>query len=112
MWQDAATAHGGQLPGEGTVPSEDWAEICDPRWRPAFEQARNGLVVTFTGACPRCSHPMTFDVARATPPGRGGTVRGAELFTMWCLCGHAHPGHPDGDNSCGAYWQYEAELFS
>ena len=95
------------------MPSEDWAEIYDPSWRPTFDRTRNGLVITFTGACPRCEHPMTFEVPRATPPAGGGTTRATpEEFTMWCACGHPHSGHPDGDNSCGAYWPYEAELFS
>lgn len=29
---------------------------------------------------------------------------------MYCTCGYPHPNHPDGDNSCGAYWSYEGEL--
>jgi hypothetical protein len=29
---------------------------------------------------------------------------------MFCSCGHPHLNHPEDDNSCGAYWLFEAEL--
>lgn len=89
----------------------EWAEIYDPSWLPSFSQTRQGLQTRFTGACPRCTHAISFDIAIAIPASRGSTTRGVpEEFTMYCTCGVAHQGHPDGDNSCGAYWPYEADL--
>lgn len=87
----------------------EWAEVTDPAWAPQFERSTLGLVERFTGTCPRCGHQTSMDVARVVPGVT--TVRGEpEEFTMYCSCGHPHPHHPDGDNSCGAYWPYEAEL--
>jgi hypothetical protein len=89
----------------------DWAEVYDPAWQPSFDHVRRGLEIRFTGSCPRCTHDMTFDVPIAIPPSTRVTTREArEELTMYCACGHPHPGHPDGDNSCGAYWPYEADL--
>jgi hypothetical protein len=53
-----------------------------------------------------------FSVPFARPDASAQTYRGgpAATFTMYCECGYPHPGHPNGDNSCGAYWPYEAEL--
>jgi hypothetical protein len=91
----------------------DWAEINDPNWQPSFAQSRAGLVTTFSGECPRCEDQMTFDVALAIPSARDSTTRDSpEPFTMLCSCGRPHPGHPEGDYSCGAYWPYEAKLGS
>ena len=87
----------------------EWAEVTDPAWKPQFERSTFGLVARFTGACPRCDHQTSMDVPRIVPGTT--TLRGEpEEFTMYCACGYPHPQHPDGDNSCGAYWPYEAEL--
>jgi len=95
----------------GVVTGTEWAEVYDPSWRPSFTQNRQGLEIHFVGSCPRCTHGMTFNVTPAIPPSAGVATRGApEEFTMYCACGHPHEGHPDGDNSCGAYWPYEADL--
>jgi hypothetical protein len=86
-----------------------WAEVNDHRWRPEFERTVIGLVVRFRGACPRCRHETTTDLTRVIPGLEN--VRGElEEFTMYCTCGHPHKDHPEGDNSCGAYWSYESEL--
>jgi hypothetical protein len=91
--------------------SLEWAEITDPQWTPTFDRSRSGLLTTFTGSCPRCGHSMVHDVPYGVPPSSGVSNRtDAEEFTMMCSCGYPHQGHPDGDNSCGAYWPYEAEL--
>ncbi|MEV4352264.1 hypothetical protein AB0J83_48030 [Actinoplanes sp. NPDC049596] len=82
--------------------------MTDSKWKPTFERSIVGLTVRFTGTCPRCQHPTVFDVPKVIPG--SGTVRGAEEFTMYCQCGHPHKDHPDGDNSCGAYWSYEGDL--
>ena len=89
-----------------------WAEIYNPAWTPSFTQQQADLAVVFTGPCPSCSHQTMFSVPLTRPDVGGYAVRGvpATTFTMYCECGYPHPGHPDGDNSCGAYWPYEAEL--
>ncbi|HEX3959485.1 MAG TPA: hypothetical protein VHZ03_23105 [Trebonia sp.] len=87
-----------------------WAEIYDPAWKPSFLRQQANLAVMFAGQCPNCSHQTMFSVPLARPDVSTEALRGAATFTMFCECGYPHPGHPDGDNSCGAYWPYEAEL--
>jgi hypothetical protein len=89
-----------------------WAEITNPNWKPSFTREQAGLALVFTGKCPSCIHDTMFSVPFARPDASAQTYRNipAATFTMYCECGYPHPGHPDGDNSCGAYWPYEAEL--
>lgn len=89
-----------------------WAEITNPSWKPSFTREQAGLALVFTGKCPSCTHDTMFSVPFARPDASAQTYRNipAATFTMYCECGYPHPGHPDGDNSCGAYWPYEAEL--
>ena len=89
-------------------PEIAWAEVTDSSWQPTFDRSTAGLNLRFTGQCPRCHHPTVFDLPKVIPG--SGTVRGTEEFTMYCQCGHPHKDHPDGDNSCGAYWSYEEDL--
>src|SRR5512132_1718794 len=97
--------------GNATPSPIEWAEVTDPAWQPSFTSADAGLSKAFTGPCPRCNHQTSFSVPFTRPDSAGQTVRGVpETFTMYCECGYPHPGHPDGDNSCGAYWPYEADL--
>jgi len=99
---------------EGAAPQValiGWAEITNPNWKPSFTREQAGLALVFTGECPSCTHDTMFSVPFARADASGQTVRGGPAtFTMYCECGYPHPGHPDGDNSCGAYWPYEAEL--
>jgi hypothetical protein len=89
----------------------EWAEVTDPGWKPEFTKKQAGLSLAFSGQCPRCQHQTYFTIPIARPDAAGATVRSApEPFWMYCSCGYPHPGHPDDDNSCGAYWPYEAEL--
>jgi hypothetical protein len=99
---------------EGSAPQValiGWAEITNPNWKPSFTREQAGLALVFTGECPSCTHYTMFSVPFARPDASAQTYRGGPAtFTMYCECGYPHPGHPDGDNSCGAYWPYEAEL--
>ena len=102
-----------QAPANAPQPAlTGWAEITSSSWRPSFTREQAGLALVFTGNCPRCTHDTMFSVPFARPDASAQPVRGvsAATFTMYCECGYPHPGHPDGDNSCGAYWPYEAEL--
>ena len=84
--------------------------MTDPDWKPEFTK-RQGLSLAFSGLCPRCRRQTYFAIPIARPDATGATVRSApEPFWMYCSCGYPHSGHPDDDNSCGAYWPYEAEL--
>jgi hypothetical protein len=87
-----------------------WAEVTDPSWRPAFTRVPVGLVVRFFGPCPRCHHETSAEFPLVLPGST--TVRGEddEPFVMFCDCGHPHDSHPEGDNSCGAYWPYVDQL--
>lgn len=83
-----------------------WAIVTDSAWRPSFTQTRTGLEIRFTGACPRCGHQTTLGIPYVNPNLGGRATRAdAEPFTMICRCGYPHPGHPEDDISCGAYWR-------
>jgi hypothetical protein len=85
-----------------------WAEVTNSGWQPNFARQTSGLVVRFVGPCPRCAHETSTDFPLAV---LGSGLRAdVEQVTMYCKCGYPHTGHPDGDNSCGAYWAYLAEL--
>ena len=88
------------------------AAAPSPRGTAAGTEGPAGQALVFTGRCPSCTHDTMFSVPYARPDVSAQTVRRglATSFTMYCECGYPHPGHPDGDNSCGAYWPYEAEL--
>lgn len=85
-----------------------WAAITEPDWRPSFKSAKSGLETKFTGSCPRCEHLTLHRVPVVRPNLGGRAMRDeGERFTAYCRCGYPHPGHPEGDNSCGAYWYLE-----
>jgi hypothetical protein len=87
----------------------EWAEVTDPSWTATFDREEDDVLIRFTGHCPRCDHQTSTDVPKLIPG--APVLRGeAEEFTMYCSCGHPHPNRPDGDNNCGAYWAFEAEL--
>jgi hypothetical protein len=92
------------------MPADDeWAEVTSPSWEPKFERKEDDLGIRFTGPCPRCDHETSTEVPKLIPG--TPTLRGkVEEFTMFCSCGHPHLNHPEDDNSCGAYWLFEAEL--
>lgn len=64
--------------------------------------------VILNGACPRCADPMTFphvstvfktaSVLGQTSAADPGDVQ------MLCTCSESHPGRPEGEDGCGAYW--------
>jgi hypothetical protein len=105
-----ASATGGGKPANGNAATElRWAEVTSAEWDfPQFTRTSVGLTTRFAGSCPRCGHVVQFDVKIGPPPLH--PAKGIEKFTMYCNCGQGHPGHPDHDNSCGAYWLYESEL--
>jgi hypothetical protein len=80
-----------------------WAEVCETDRVPHFTTSRVGVVVRLSGSCPRCRHPTTTNFTRVIPS-QAGLRAGAQPVTLYCQCGVAHPGHPDNEDGCGAYW--------
>ncbi|MEU4591396.1 hypothetical protein [Micromonospora aurantiaca (nom. illeg.)] len=89
------------------MPDAPFEEITDDGYAQAFvdtctvAKTRRGLGLE--GTCPRCKHPMRFEVVteiklNGTPNGPG------EVRPMLCTCKSAHLGRPDDDEGCGAYW--------
>lgn len=103
-----------QTPGspQTTPPPTGWASVpMGPVDASGFPHSQEGLVLVYRGICPRCQHETIFEVS----PGYAGEVTKADLappkkFVMLCQCGFIHPGHPDDDISCGAYWQYVEQI--
>jgi hypothetical protein len=82
-----------------------WAAVSDETWQPSFTATRAGLYLTYTGACPRCRHQTMLRIAGVNAALSGRSTReDARPFAMFCRCGYPHPGHPDDDMGCGAYW--------
>lgn len=70
------------------------------------------FVLTLTGSCPRCGHPMTqtverdvprgFDAGGRTGPDGAGRRPVVEVrLNVDCTCPSPHPGRPDGRLGCG-----------
>lgn len=64
--------------------------------------------VLISGDCPRCGHHMTFPVFTRVFQSAGAAPvqpdREDMIEPMLCTCENAHPGRPDGEEGCGAYW--------
>jgi hypothetical protein len=65
--------------------------------------------VLLRGRCPRCGDTMDFPIItkifqRYTRAGDVASGGGSEERPVLCTCSVAHPGRPDGDEGCGAYW--------
>jgi hypothetical protein len=68
--------------------------------------------VRLDGPCPRCGDPMDFPhvdqtykkirVGRRSGEARKSSDLG--LVRMVCTCTGEHPGRPEGEDGCGAYW--------
>jgi hypothetical protein len=68
-----------------------------------------------SGQCPRCEDEMSYDrVMRYFKASRRGAVVATPsraesdgLVRVLCTCKEDHPGCPDDDQGCGAYWTVE-----
>ncbi len=68
-------------------------------------EIRRGVLLV--GTCPRCGDPMQFPVVTSTvksTTGAGPAPPTAEDTPLLCTCRTDHPGRPDGEEGCGAYW--------
>jgi hypothetical protein len=86
-----------------------WAEVTDDNWAPQFTATQVGVIVRMSGQCPRCEHQTITDFSPVIP-GRVAERAADQPVLLFCKCGHNHEGHPDGDNSCGAYWTIKTKL--
>ena len=87
-------------------------EITDPGYAAAHhaglrvEGTRHEAVLS--GVCPRCEHPFQY-----VHPLTGFRVpwpspsRDTFSVQVACVCTGEHPGRPDDDEGCGAYWILE-----
>ena len=115
------------------MPEHPYQEVSLPEWNAApFDAALdppvNAQDLVFTGACPRCDHPMTFrrpisvavglrdagadDAKEAIEALReAGMLRGPQSadVKIICTCGKSHPKAPAGATGCGAAWVKHAE---
>lgn len=89
------------------MPDIPFAEITDDGYAQAFvdtctvTKIRRGL--SLRGTCPRCKHPMKFEVVTEIPL-NGTSGRTDEVRAMLCTCKPDHVGRPANDEGCGAYW--------
>ncbi|MGD9525606.1 MAG: hypothetical protein AB7V44_02335 [Pseudonocardia sp.] len=65
--------------------------------------------VLLRGTCPRCAHPMGFQVVTeifqtSAACGPGPASAATEEKPLLCTCELDHPGRPAAGEGCGAYW--------
>jgi hypothetical protein len=95
-------------PAEGPQ-RRNWVSLVE-----GFRQRRSpdGAIVTLTGRCLRCDHPMSVELPIKARTGKGvspkadGQSLGKRAFTKvaFCNCGSAHEGRPDDcPDGCGAF---------
>ncbi|MCL6671543.1 hypothetical protein [Streptomyces panaciradicis] len=68
-----------------------------------IEGGRHEFVLS--GVCPRCMH--AFQYIHPLTGFRGlwpRQSRGTYSVQVACLCSEEHPGRPEDDEGCGAYW--------
>ncbi|MGC9439376.1 hypothetical protein [Streptomyces sp. WG5] len=66
----------------------------------------NQETLVLSGRCPRCGCACTYlHVRRAFR----GPSRRADGIPVICTCETAHPGRPEGETGCGAYWNVRLE---
>jgi hypothetical protein len=100
--------------GAHTVPLP-YEEITDGAYA-AFaddcEAVPTARGVRFVGRCRRCDDEMSYDtvdkyfkggLSWRRPRGTGG----AKTVHMLCTCRVEHPGRPEDEEGCGAYWSVE-----
>lgn len=101
---------------------EDWDDSYDEEW--AREVAgwawdREGNVMRVEGECPRCGHPMSREVERAStlrsltaePPEE--SAPSTVMVTIRCNCTGSHPRRPKRFlNGCGRSVRVELPLYA
>ena len=113
MSDDPDDATDDPVDAEGQQPSaEPYEEITDPSYTGFADsceivERKGGFSII--GTCPRCGHRMTYPypkrvVGRGIGIRRRSPSREHELAVL-CTCTQEHPGPPDHEHGCGAYWK-------
>jgi hypothetical protein len=95
-------------PGPSWLP---FAETTAQNYAEAFSatceltETRRGVLLA--GTCPRCHDPMDYLVPTGVFLGAIGTPAYVRPTPLMCTCRNPHPGRPDSDEGCGAYWTVE-----
>ena len=88
-----------------------FAEVHEDSYAEAFSatcestETRRGVLLTGTG--PRCGDRMDYLVPTGVFLGTGGAPARERSIPVMCTCRGRHPGRPDADEGCGAYWMVE-----
>jgi hypothetical protein len=99
-----------ESPDDPTPTELTYQEVTDPAFAgaaAAFHVLPVPGGVVFRGPCPRCGDAMEFPHVTQTyrlGRRRRGSGRLSGTVPMICTCRSAHPGRPDGEDGCGAYW--------
>ncbi|MFJ1897061.1 MULTISPECIES: hypothetical protein [unclassified Streptomyces] len=100
------------------TPDLAYEEVTEPGYPAAYtaclriEPTGDGAVLT--GICPRCRCTMVYTWTRsvvraASRTRRGRTGTGLVAVPVLCVCVTGHPGRPDDEEGCGAYWNIQLE---
>jgi hypothetical protein len=89
----------------------NWAEVdaSGDGVGSTFTRNKVGVIVRLSGNCPRCTHPTMTQFSPTSFPSAGIRTE-PQPVTLYCRCGNLHEGHPEGDNSCGAFWTMTVRL--
>ncbi|MFG2671760.1 hypothetical protein ACPXCP_21830 [Streptomyces sp. DT20] len=99
-------------------PALAYEEVTEPGYPVAYtaclriEPTGDGAVLT--GTCPRCRCTMVYTWTRsvvraASRTRRRRTGTGLVAVPVLCVCVTGHPGRPDDEEGCGAYWNIQLE---
>lgn len=61
--------------------------------------------LVFQGICPRCPHEFTYKWPLVVVRGVAATSDSEISVIVRCQCGGAHPGRPEKQSGCGAFWK-------
>ena len=109
---DDATADARPAPENLPTAAEPYEEITDPSYTGFADgseivERKGGFSII--GTCPRCGHQMTYPYPKRVV-GRGNWRRSSSksderALAVLCTCTQEHPGRPDHEHGCGAYWK-------
>ncbi|MFE9725715.1 hypothetical protein ACFYQ5_19460 [Streptomyces sp. NPDC005794] len=106
-----ATAPGGAGPGgRSAVPyhettEDDYAATYTARLDITHVNEETAVL---SGACPRCGCACAYVHTRRTFRGARRRLGDGEI-PVHCTCATGHPGRPEGEAGCGAYWNVRLE---
>lgn len=66
--------------------------------------------LVFDGPCPRCSHEFTYKWPLVVVRGATALQSSGTPVVVRCQCGSDHPGRPEKQSGCGAFWKVRVAL--